>query len=90
MGMPKYTQSFHDYQTDGEFIDFAYMKFGIYALTLEVSQEATPPADQLRTVVRRAVTGSMAFLKAVDRALPLAPVQKVSNTDPVKIPTPVL
>jgi len=90
MGVPKYTQSFHDYQTDGEFIDFAYMKFGIFALTLEVSHEATPPADQLLTVVQRAVNGSMAFLNAVDRVLPAAPAQRLSNTDPIKIPTPVL
>ncbi len=90
MGMPKYTQSFHDYQTDGEFIDFAYMKFGVYALTLEVSHAATPDADQLRAVVQRAVNGSVAFLKAVDRILPTAPVQQVSNTDKAKVAPPVL
>ncbi|MDQ3231553.1 MAG: succinylglutamate desuccinylase/aspartoacylase family protein [Pseudobdellovibrionaceae bacterium] len=90
MGMPKYTQSFHDYQTDGEFIDFAYMKFGVYALTLEVAHEAMPHADQLPAVVQRAVNGSMAFLKALDRVLPLAPVQQVSNANTVKVPTPVL
>lgn len=90
MGMPKYTQSFNDYQTDGEFIDFAYMKHGVYALTLEVSHEATPESEQLPTVVQRAVNGSLAFLKAVDRVLPGAPVQQVSNTDKTKVARPVL
>jgi hypothetical protein len=90
MGMPKYTQSFHDYQTDGEFIDFAYMKHGVYALTLEVSHESTPEPEQLSTVVQRAVNGSVAFLKAVDRVLPGAPVQQVSNTDKPKVARPVL
>jgi predicted deacylase len=90
MGMPNYTQSFHDYQTDGEFIDFAYMKFGIYALTLEVSHEATPEAEQLPAIVQRAVNGSVAFLKAVDRVLPAAPVQQVSNSDKTKVARPVL
>jgi predicted deacylase len=90
MGMPKYTQSFHDYQTDGEFIDFAYMKFGAYALTLEVSQEATPESHQLPSVVQRAVNGSLAFLKAVDRILPTTPVQQVSNSEIPKVDRPVL
>jgi predicted deacylase len=79
MGLPKYTQSFNDYQTDGEFIDFAYMKYGVYALTLEVSHEATPHAELLPAVVRRAVNGSMAFLQALDRVLPTGSVQQASN-----------
>lgn len=90
MGMPKYTQSFNDYQTDGEFIDFAYMKFGVYALTLEVSHEATPQTEHLPAVVRRAVNGSMAFLQALDRVLPTAPLQQASTTSSTKVPRPVL
>ncbi|MCX6130593.1 MAG: M14 family metallopeptidase [Proteobacteria bacterium] len=67
MGVVKYSQSFNDYQADGEFIDYAYMKFGIYAITMEVAQEATPPSDRLEQLVQRAVTGSLVFLKAMDR-----------------------
>ncbi len=79
MGVPKFTQSFNDYQTDGEFIDYAYMKFGVYALTLEVAQVPTPHADQLNSVVRRAVSGSMAFMQALDRVLPVQPIQQAST-----------
>jgi predicted deacylase len=79
MGMPKYTQSFNDYQTEGEFIDYAYMKHGVYALTLEVSLEPSPNAAQLPAVVNRAVMGSMAFMRALDRVLPRVPVQQAST-----------
>ncbi len=67
MNMPKYTQSFFDYQTEGEFIDYAYMRFGIYALTLEVALEPSPREDQLENVVDRAVLGSMSFLQAIEQ-----------------------
>ena len=66
MQMNRTSQSFYDYKTDGEFIDFAYMRHGTYALTFEVAQEATPPANRLQAVVRRAVQGSFSFLRAVD------------------------
>lgn len=79
MGLNRYTQSFNDYQTDGEFIDFAYMKFGVYALTFEVAHEATPHAELLPAVVKRAVNGSMAFLQALDRVLPTTTVQQAST-----------
>lgn len=69
MQMNRTSQSFYDYQTDGEYIDFAYMRHGTYALTLEVAQEATPAANQLDAVVKRAVQGSLSFLKAVDDVL---------------------
>ncbi|MBC7532695.1 MAG: hypothetical protein H7318_14065 [Oligoflexus sp.] len=69
MQVNRTSQSFYDYQTDGEYIDFAYMRHGTYALTFEVAQEATPMPNHLDAVVRRAVRGSMSFLKAVDEVL---------------------
>jgi hypothetical protein len=69
MGMPRYTQSYYDYKTYGEFIDYAYMRHGIYALTLEVSTEPKPPLDELPDVTRRAIRGSMSFMLAVDRLM---------------------
>lgn len=69
MNMPKYTQSYYDYQTDGEFIDYAYMRHGIYALTLEVAQEARPAEAELEAVVQRAITGSLTFLKGLEPVL---------------------
>jgi predicted deacylase len=69
MGVQRAKQSYYDYKTDGEFIDYAYMKHGIYALTLEVSTDATPPADQLTATVERAITGSLTFLQSIDQVL---------------------
>lgn len=69
MDLNRTSQSFYDYQTDGEYIDFAYMRHGTYALTFEVATEATPAANRLDSVVRRAVRGSLAFLRSVDQVL---------------------
>lgn len=83
MQMSRISQSFYDYQTDGEYIDFAYMRHGTYALTFEVAQEATPPPNRLDAVVRRAVRGSFSFLKAVDEVLnvPQARVPVIATGD---------
>lgn len=77
MQVNRTSQSFYDYQTDGEYIDFAYMRHGTYALTFEVAQEATPIPNHLDAVVRRAVQGSLSFIKAVDEVL---------NTPQARIP----
>lgn len=70
MNVPKFTQSYFDYQTEGEFIDYAYMRFGIYALTIEVATEPTPKEEQLESLVQRSVLGSLSFANAIDQ-LPL-------------------
>lgn len=69
MQLSRARQSFYDYKTDGEFIDFAYMRFGAYALTLEVSHEAAPAPRKLSAVVHRSAMGSLTFLNAVDEIL---------------------
>lgn len=69
MQVNRTSQSFYDYQTEGEFIDFAYMRHGIYALTFEVSHEAAPVASRLQATVRRTIEGSVAFIKALDEVL---------------------
>jgi predicted deacylase len=65
MGMPRYMQSYGDYPSRGEFIDYVYMTHGTLAVTVEVSNETTPPAPKLAAVVRRAVAGGMTFLLGV-------------------------
>lgn len=65
MGIEQFRQSFDDYPSQGEFIDYAYMAHGTLALTLEVSQAPTPPPKELDGVVRRATLGMMTFLLAV-------------------------
>lgn len=62
MNMSRYVQSFSDYATRGEFIDYVYMAHGTVAVTVEVSNDATPPASRLKGVVERAVAGSMTFM----------------------------
>ncbi len=66
MNFDRYLQSYFDYPLAGEFIDYAYMKHGTLALTVEVSEEKTPPANNLAAIVDRSVVGAMAFLNAVD------------------------
>lgn len=72
MGMNKYVQSYNDYKTLGEFIDFAYMKFRTMAVTFEVSTALTPSASQLAGVVERSIKGALAFIRAVDAEADLA------------------
>ena len=88
MGLPKYSQSFNDYQAEGEFIDYAYMKYGIYALTIEVALEPSPPIELLDSIVQRAVLGSINFLKALNRVLPEKPSLQQANA--FSLPNPVL
>lgn len=62
MGMTRYAQSYSDYPTRGEFLDYMYSTYGTLAVTLEVSNDATPPAAKLLAVVQRSIAGSMAFM----------------------------
>ena len=65
MGMTRYAQSFRDYPTKGEFIDYLYMTHGTLAVTIEVSNDGNPPAARLTHYVQRAVIGGLAFVHAV-------------------------
>ncbi len=82
MQVNRTTQSFYDYQTEGEYIDFAYMRHGVYALTFEVSHEAAPAANKLQATVRRTVQGSLSFIRAVDDLMnnPQTPSPVLSET----------
>jgi hypothetical protein len=75
MGFDRYLQSYDDYPTTGEFIDFTYSKYQTLSLTFEVSTAKTPSASQLDGVVKNSVKGALAFIdtiKTVDsgQALP--------------------
>lgn len=65
MGMKRYAQSYRDYPTKGEFIDYLYMTHGTLALTIEVSNESTPAAQRLAGYVQRGVIGGLSFVHAV-------------------------
>ncbi len=62
MGLRHFAQSFSDYQTTGEFIDYAYMQYGALALTLEVSNDLTPRQEKLPQITARAVAGCMTYM----------------------------
>jgi hypothetical protein len=68
MGFDRYLQSYNDYATTGEFIDYAYMKDNTMALTFEVSEIKTPPASQLQGIVNNSIKGAMAMMETVHMA----------------------
>lgn len=65
MGITRYLQSYHDYPTNGEFIDYVYNNHGTLALTFEVSESPAPSETTLPEVVRRSVAGAMAFMLSI-------------------------
>lgn len=65
MGIRRYVQSYYDYPTKGEFIDYVYTSHGTLALTFEVSADPTPPSSQIKQYVQRSVKGGIAFMRAV-------------------------
>ena len=62
-----FKQSYYDYQTQGEFIDYAYMKYGTYALTIEVSREPNPSLDKLDAIVQKTVGGIISFAHTLQK-----------------------
>lgn len=60
-----YQQSYDDYPTQGEYIDYAYWKHRTFAATFEVSMEKTPPAASLMGIVGTTWSGTLAWLQAV-------------------------
>lgn len=67
MGIRKYKQSYKDYKSEGEFIDYAYMTYGTYALTVEVSPLPKPDAYLLPRVVSKAVEGFIAYVEGLNK-----------------------
>lgn len=63
LGTQNYKQSYYDYPTQGEFIDYAYEKYKTLAITMEVATRYAPPKEQLDRVVSDSVSASIAFLK---------------------------
>ena len=67
MSIRKFVQSYEDYKSEGEFIDYAYMNYGTFALTVEVSPLPKPPVYHLPGVVKKAVAGFIAFSQGLKR-----------------------
>jgi Zinc carboxypeptidase len=80
MNFAIYQQSYDDYPTEGEYIDFAYWRSHSLAATFEVSTVKAPSAASLAGVVDGACKGTVAWIQAVNdhdkgslHALPAAP-----------------
>ena len=63
MGLDRYLQSYADYPTSGEFLDYAYFKTHTLAFTIEVSAPQKPSASALPGIVEAAVAGTLAMLQ---------------------------
>jgi predicted deacylase len=65
MGFSTYSASAFDYVTQGEYIDYAYLKTKTLAFTVEVSLEKTPSVAALPQVVATTWTGTLAFVQGL-------------------------
>jgi hypothetical protein len=89
MNFAIFQQSYDDYPTSGEYIDFAYWRNRTLAATFEVSTAKTPAAAELDAVVERACKGTVAWAQAVNEgpgrslhALPAAGRKRFPLTAP--------
>jgi hypothetical protein len=64
MEFDRYLQSYDDYATDGEFIDYVYWKYKTKALTFEISEEKTPAMSDLPGVVNKSVRGALTLMNS--------------------------
>ena len=83
MNFTVFQQSYDDYPTQGEYIDFAYWRSHSLAATFEVSNDKTPSVAALASVVDGACKGTVAWIQAVSdhdqgrlHALPVAPTAR--------------
>jgi hypothetical protein len=65
MGFTVSQQSYDDYPTQGEYIDYAYWKSRTLAATFEVSTDKTPSTASLANVVANTWKGTLAWVQAV-------------------------
>jgi hypothetical protein len=64
LGSEYFKQSFYDYPTRGEFIDFAYFKYKTMALTFEVSSDYAPKSlGEVRSIANKAQAATMSVLR---------------------------
>jgi predicted deacylase len=65
MGLKRVMQSYFDYPTQGEFIDYAYKRFGVLGVTLEVSYHHQPAWNDVDPIVYRSIKGILVYAKAL-------------------------
>jgi predicted deacylase len=69
MGFDTYSASYFDYPTQGEYIDYAYMKSNTLAFTVEVSLAKTPAASALPQIVATTWKGTLALVQGLQGTL---------------------
>ncbi len=65
MSLSTFEQSYFNYPSRGEFIDYAYMKHRTLALTVELSEPSYSDFKKQASSIQRAIAGSVEFLKAL-------------------------
>jgi predicted deacylase len=63
MGFDRFLQSYADYPTSGEFLDYAYFETNMLAFTIEVTAPKMPKPSALPGIVSVAVDGTLAMLQ---------------------------
>jgi predicted deacylase len=63
IGFDTFLQSYDDYPTEGEFLDYAYYKTGTLAFTFEVSNPKNPGPSALPGIVSAIVDGTVVLLQ---------------------------
>lgn len=81
MATKRVTQSYFDYKTDGEFIDFAYANSGTYALTFEIAKQINPEQHSLPALLKRSIDGLTFFLYTADDILKAPQRMHVATED---------
>lgn len=62
MGIHKIMPSYFDYPSHGEYIDFAYRRFNILALTFELSHAKSPSAFRVKAIIKKSIQGILAYI----------------------------
>ena len=65
MGFVRSMQSYFDYPTQGEFIDYVYRKYQILGLTVEVSRDHLPQAGRHRGIITQGIDGILSYVASL-------------------------
>ena len=65
MGHKYFSQSYFDYYTSGEFIDYAYMQYRTLAVTFEVSKAHTLHKNDQEVLIAKSIDGVITFMNTL-------------------------
>jgi hypothetical protein len=79
----QYGQSYADYPTNGETIDYSYGACGTDALTMEISNNKQPPASQIQNYYQKNVAAMMSVIRCAGHGIEGTVTDSISGL-PVK------